>query len=369
MTPSVLHVSQPVDGGVARYVGEAAADQAARGWSVAVAAPAEGPLPRELAARGVACLPWEATRSPGPATLREARALAAVVAGFAPDVVHLHSAKAGLAGRLALRGRIPTIFQPHGWSWLACDGPMASASAAWERLAARWTDALVCVGDGEAAQGWGAGIRHPLVVIRNGVDPARFVPADVVGRATARGKLGLPLGAPLAVCVGRLTRQKGQDVLLDAWPAVRRRCPDAVLALVGDGDLRAALERVAGPGVVFAGPAADVRPWYAAADLVVLPSRWEGLPLIALEALASGRSVVGTDIPGLAEVLTPEVGALVPPDDTTALTAALARRLGHPPLVWDEGQAAVIRAKEFDLRVTLDLLAELTSATARRPCA
>jgi glycosyltransferase involved in cell wall biosynthesis len=368
VTPSVLHVSQPVDGGVATYVSAAAADQAARGWSVAVAAPAGGPLPRELAARGVACLPWEATRSPGPATLRETRTLAAVVAGFAPDVVHLHSAKAGLAGRLALRGRIPTVFQPHGWSWLACDGPMASASAAWERLATRWTDALVCVGHDEAAQGEGVGIGGTRV-IRNGVDLERFVPADVVGRAAARAKLGLPLGAPLAVCVGRLTRQKGQDVLLDAWPAVRRRCPDAVLALVGEGDLRPALERVAGPGVLFAGASADVRPWYAAADLVVLPSRWEGLPLIALEALASGRPVVGTEIPGLSEVLTPEVGALVPPDDATALTAALARRLGHPPLVWDEGQAAVIRAKEFDLRVTLDLLAELTSATARRPCA
>lgn len=245
----VLHVSQPNGGGVAVYVGQAAGDQRRRGWEVAVACPRGGDLPERCAAAGVPWFPWDARRAPGPRTLLEARSLRRLVATFAPDVVHLHSAKAGLAGRLPRRPRgSPTIFQPHGWSWLAATGRQETASRLWERLAARWTDALVCVGIGELQEGMRAGVRGEYRVVRNGVDRRRFRPADGAARLAARARLGLPATVPLAVCVGRLTRQKGQDVLLAAWPEVTARCPSARLAVVGDGEDLDALrgERVAG---------------------------------------------------------------------------------------------------------------------------
>ena len=71
----------------------------------------------------------------------EARALAGLIGSLAPDLVHLHSSKAGLAGRLALRGRRTTVFQPHAWSFEAVHGAVRAAGIAWERLAARWTHA------------------------------------------------------------------------------------------------------------------------------------------------------------------------------------------------------------------------------------
>jgi glycosyltransferase involved in cell wall biosynthesis len=335
----VLHVSQPVDAGVARVVVDLVADQVARGWDVAVACPAEGWLPEAARKAGARVAPWSATRSPGPRTVAEAQALSKIVDEFTPAVVHLHSAKAGLAGRLAVRGRLPTVFQPHAWSFEAVDGVMRVASQWWERVGAGWSDLVVAVSDSERSRGGDAGIRTPVFVARNGVDPDRWRPGN---RAAARTSLGLGDG-PLIVCVGRLTRQKGQDRLIALWPEVRAAVPGASLVLVGDGPDRTVLEAAAGPGVVFAGATDDPEPWYAAADVVVVASRWEGMALVPLEAMACERSVVATDVDGVRETLGLEAGAVVPADDGEALRAALVRRLTDPEMAGREGRAGRAR--------------------------
>ncbi|MGI5171309.1 glycosyltransferase [Spirillospora sp. CA-253888] len=358
---SVLHVSQPTHGGVAVYVVQAVREQIRRGWRVAVACPAEGELAADLAAAGIEHLPWRARRSPGPGMLGEALELGAAIGRFDPDVVHLHSSKAGLVGRLPLVARNRrVIFQPHGWSWLAAGGAQGRASLLWERAAARRADALVCVGQGELDQGRRAGVRGAAHLIRNGVDRRRFHRMDAGARTAARAELGLPEDAPVAVCVGRVTRQKGQDVLLDAWPRIRARCPRAVLALVGDGDAVDRLRERSEAGVMFVPAVADTRRWLAASTVMVLPSRWEGLPLTALEALAAGRSLVATGIPGLAEVVTPGTGALVAVEDPAGLAEAVAARLLDPALADAEGAAAAMGAAAFDAAVTFARLADLT---------
>ncbi|MFI7598065.1 glycosyltransferase [Actinoplanes sp. NPDC049681] len=366
MSVAVLHVAQPADGGVARYVVAACLDQMARGWRVSVACPDGGRLADDLARAGIPRLRWRAVRSPGPEALSEALRLRALVDRTQPDVVHLHASKAGLAGRLRPCRRVPVLFQPHGWSWLAVDGALRAASLAWERAAARWTDLLLCVGQGEAEQGRAGGVRGRYAVVQNGVDLLRFRPAGPDARAAARDRLGRPRSGTLAVCVGRLTRQKGQDVLLAAWPAVLARCPAAELALVGAGELDATLRSARAPGVTFAGAVDDVRDWLAAADVVVLPSRWEGLSLTVLEALATGRSVVVSDVPGLAEAVAPTAGARVAPGDPAALAAAVTRRLLDPALAAAEGAVAVQRAAHYDQRLTFDRLAGRTAAIAAR---
>lgn len=346
---SVLHVAQPTDGGVARYVADVAADQMARGRRVTVACPADGRLPRDVAAAGVAHETWAASREPGPGTVAEARGLAGIVARVRPDVVHLHSAKAGLAGRLAIRGRVPTVFQPHGWSWLAVRGPVAAAAVAWERWAARWTDLVVCVGTGEADLLRRNGITGRHTVVRTGVDCERYAPA------------GPKRDRPLAVCAGRVSRQKGQDVLLAAWPSVLARCPSAELVVVGPGPVPAPPV----DGVRFVGAVDDVRPWYRAADVVVLPSRWEGLPLTALEALACGTSVVGSDIPGIAEIVTDNVGRLVRSGDSAELADAILVRLTDRVRARAEGDAGrMLMRREFEARETFRRLAAVTAAVS-----
>ena len=321
-------MAQPTEAGVAQCVLEFATAQRARGIDVQVACPTDGWLAARLTAAGVPVHPWAAGRSPGPASARETRALGRIVRAVAPDLVHLHASKAGLAGRLAVHGRHPTVFQPHAWSFEAVTGPVRRATLVWERLAVRWTDALICVSEAERADGVAAGVVVPRTfVVPNGVDLAAPA-ATVQDRAAARGRLGLDPDARWCVCVGRLARQKGQDLLLAAWPAVTRDVAGARLALVGDGPDRAALAQAAPPGVVLAGARTDVPDWYAAADVVVAPSRWEGMALVPLEAMARGRSVVVSDAAGMAESVPDGAGAVVRLDPLDQLAEALVARLG-----------------------------------------
>src|SRR5215210_217459 len=122
MSPSILHVSQPREDGVARCVAALAADQVARGWTVAVATRPAGDLANDVRTAGAAVVPWQAGRELGPNVTREVVRLARILRATKPDLVHLHSSKAALAGRPALGGGRPAACQPL---------------------------ALVCVGEGE----------------------------------------------------------------------------------------------------------------------------------------------------------------------------------------------------------------------------
>ncbi|GAA2761707.1 glycosyltransferase [Streptomyces paradoxus] len=329
---AILHIAQSSGGGVARVVADLAARQVARGDRVVVACLPDTRLAAAAAQAGAEVRVWNARRSPGPALLKEAADLRRIVDSVRPDVVHLHSSKAGLAGRLALRGALPTVFQPHAWSFEAVTGLLAVASVRWERAGARWAHRLVCVSDGERRQGEAAGVHASYMIVRNGVDIGHFDSTAAPSRETARARLGIDASTPLVVCVARLCRQKGQDVLLAAWPSVTDRIPGARLVLVGDGPDRAALAARAPSSVSFAGDVADPRDWYMAADLVTLSSRWEaGMALAPLEAMACSRPVVVTDVPGAREFLPPHHAAdcLVPRDDPTALGGKMTHLLAN----------------------------------------
>lgn len=334
----VLHVTMPTTEGVAVVVLGYVRDQVQRGWDVTLACPVKGWLAERAAATGARVVTWAATRSPGPATAGETRRLAAITRAAAPDVVHLHSSKAGLAGRLALRGRTPTIFQPHGWSFHAVSGPLRAATLFWERRAVHWTSAFAFVSAAERAEGLTAGVRGRGWVIPNGVDLSRLLPADGAARAAARERLGLPPG-PIAVCVGRLSEEKGQRDLLDIWPSVRRLVPGARLVLVGDGPDHGALAALSVPAVQLVGNREDVADWLAAATVVVAPSRREGMAIVPLEAMARSRYVVATDVAGMREALAPGASTIVPAGAGQALAAALADRLSDP-----EGTDALARS-------------------------
>lgn len=356
----VLHVAQPVDAGVPRVAGDLVADQVRRGWQVTVACPQESELCASAKEAGARHLRWEARRAPGPSVPGETRRLGALVAEAGPDLVHLHSAKAGLAGRLAIRGRRPTLFQPHAWSFEAVREPLRSLTVAWERAAARWASAIVCVSEDERRRGESVGVGGRFAVLPNGVDLSRWPSAGPADQAHARQQLGLHEG-PLVLCVGRLSEQKGQDVLLEAWARVIESAPAAGLVLVGEGPSRAQLESAAPPRVRFAGKRHDVDVWVAAADVVAIPSRWEaGLPLVAMEAMARERSVVAADVAGVREGLEGGCGRVVPIEAVQPLAEALIQRLLDPALLAREGAEGRRRVeRRYDLRRTTAQMAEL----------
>jgi glycosyltransferase involved in cell wall biosynthesis len=366
-------VAQPTEGGVAAVVVHLVADQVGAGWDVAVACPPCGPLAAAAAAAGAWVLPWTAVRGVGASAVTEALRLRSLVAHVDPDLVHLHSAKAGLAGRLAIRRRRPTIFQPHAWSFDAVTGPMRWASLMWEWYANRWTDLIACVSEDERRRGPWLSEDAAVTMVPNGVDLSWFRACDDDDRARARHGLGMP-AAPTVICVGRLCRQKGQDLLLAAWPRIVEAVPPAQLVLVGDGPDRAALSAAAPAGVRFAGGTDDPRPWYAAADVVAMPSRWEGMALVQLEAMASARCLVATDVGGVRESA-PAGAAAVPVGDIDALADALIVRLLQPEVAAVEAAAGRARVcRDYDLsRATermrsayLDTIANLPEARLSR---
>ncbi|MEU6862697.1 glycosyltransferase [Streptomyces sp. NPDC046876] len=368
---------QPVDGGVARVVVDLVRAQSAAGLRPVVGCPRGGRLAADARAAGAEVLPWRAGRAPGPDLAAEVLGARRVIRRVRPDVLHAHSAKAGLAGRLAARGRVPTVFQPHAWSFDAVGGATAALALRWERFGVRWADRVLCVSEAERRVGEAEGIAAHWSVIRNGVDLDHYRPGGpdrAADRAAARTELPLPaafLGdGPLAVCVGRLCQQKGQDILLRAWREVLGNLPEARLALVGDGPDTERLRRSAPPGVLFAGATPDIRPWLRAADLVVLPSRWEGMALAPLEAMACGRPVLVSDVSGARESLPPGQGrlCLVPPEDPTALAKALGRLLAEPRLLAELGEQAQQHARtDFDVRRTTDAVTGLYHELLGRP--
>jgi glycosyltransferase involved in cell wall biosynthesis len=172
----------------------------------------------------------------------------------------------------------------------------------------------------------------PLATVPNAVGPAP-PPAD-------RSELALEPGTRLVLAVGRLVELKNHALAIAALPQV----PDATLAIAGDGPLRPDLERLAAEAGVservrFLGVRTDARALMGAADVVVMPSQPEGLPLAALETLASGTPLVATSVRGLRDLVVDGENALLVPEDPDALAAALRRVLDDPELAQRLGEA------------------------------
>ncbi|MEM7339987.1 MAG: glycosyltransferase [Actinomycetota bacterium] len=276
----------------------------------------------------------------------EHRALAAVTAALRalrPDVVHTHSSKAGVLGRVAAnRLGVPVAHTVHGWSMA---GPTSSRSmlvrarrrgvVALEQALAARTDAIVVVTEADRSAGLAAGIGQPdqYHVIRSGIDLS--VPTRAADDPHAqRAQLGVGPGF-LVGTVARLSPQKDLGTLLTGFARARRDleriAPDGPpsLVIIGGGPDHDALRtRTSALGldeyVRFLGPRADAAALVAGFDLFALSSRWEGLPRSIVEAVAAGVPVVATDVGGVSELIDHgRTGRLVAAGDADAIANAL----------------------------------------------
>jgi glycosyltransferase involved in cell wall biosynthesis len=187
-----------------------------------------------------------------------------------------------------------------------------------------------------------------VTTIPNGIDVAPFVAP--LGESSPHRELGIREGERVVGCVGRLTEQKGTEYLLRAFAVLARRRSDVKLVIVGDGELRHDLERLAdrlqiGNRVVFTGIRKDVPNLMRLFDVFALPSLWEGQPITIVEAMAAGTPVVATDVGGNAEILHHgEFGVLVPPRDENALAEAIGALLSDASRAGTLGSKAASHA-------------------------
>jgi glycosyltransferase involved in cell wall biosynthesis len=316
----VLHVIQQLGvGGAERVALTLVRSARAAGHEVAIAA-ANGPLAAEV----------DVPIHPLPLIERRLRrvplaasAVARVLRAERPDIVHVHNPAMALAAGLAtLRGRrVPTLVSVHGV-------PERDDRAAARTLRLAGLPAVAC-GPAIAEALTAHGVRL-LATIPNGV-PSPPPPAN---RASVRAEWNLEPGRPLVLSVGRLVPEKNHSLAIEAIA----RVPGASLAIVGagpmEGELRARATREGvADRVVFAGARTDAWQLMGAADVVVLASHGEGMPLTVLEALAIGTPLVATRVRGIVGLVEDgRTGLLVPEDDSSALAAALERVLTDEPL-------------------------------------
>ena len=268
---------------------------------------------------------------------------------FNPHIVHTHTTKAGVVGRIAamLTGVPVRVHTFHGHVLRGYFSPTVTRLVAFvERMLARRTTALVAVGERVRDELLAAGVarRDQFTVIPPGV----ALP-QLVDRAEARVALELSSDGPVVLFVGRLTAVKRLDRLLEAFAEVRDRVPDAVLVVAGEGDLTDEVRSVAaslGDAVRLVGWQSDVARLYASADLVVISSDNEGMPVTLLEAAMAGVPGVTTDVGSAAEVVEHGVTGLVVPPDAGALSAALVELLLDAERRSVMGRAAAERAAE-----------------------
>jgi len=264
-----------------------------------------------------------------------ARRLPRLLDGRSFDIVHSLLFRAHLLGRLAARRigarAIVNSYRNSG-----------EAGSGWLLRADRWTEARVTRFHLQSSalatalqQRLGVASER-CVVIPNGIDLAEADAALAIGRDEARKQVGLfPIDLAIA-CVGRLHEEKGVAHLVGAFHALLQVQPTARLLLAGDGPERAALEGIVrtlrlGPFVRFLGSVASPWPLLAAADIFVLPSRWEGMPNALLEAMAAGLPAVATAVGAVPEMVVDGREALVvPPGDAGALARALAELATRP---------------------------------------
>lgn len=193
--------------------------------------------------------------------------------------------------------------------------------------------------------------RSIVRVVPNGADLPDPEREEVESRRWRERFLATPL-KPLWVVAGRLEEQKGHDVLFEALSTLVQNGLDFTLVVAGEGSRRSWLESQAlslklAPRVQFVGQVEDVGGLLAAADAVLMPSRWEGLPLVLLEALVRGRPVVATAVGGVADVVEDGVtGTLVPAGDAAALAAALEQLQRKADRAWRMGRAGAERVRE-----------------------
>ena len=329
----------------------------------AIGISADGPYVASIEALGIRHIDLPgATRSVDPkADLNAMVSLWRILREERPDVIHTHTPKPGIYGRIIGRlAGVPAVLNTvHGLYATPDDPPVKRAIVyALEAVAARFSDTELIQSAEDFTLLTDRRITRPerTVLLGNGVDLERFAPVPPAERKAVRRALDITDDRVVVGMVGRLVAEKGYNELFEAAEQLDDRCLVVVIGPhepeKGDALDSAAVARAEQNGVRFLGMRSDVDALYGAMDIFVLPSYREGFPRAAMEAAASGIPIVATDIRGCREVVAHgENGLLVPVRDGDALAAAVTRLSDDADLRTRMGEAGRAKAeREFDER-------------------
>jgi len=288
-----------------------------------------------------------------------------------PDIVHTHSSKAGILGRLAAKiAGVPHIIHtPHGHVFYGPLGIIASKIFLWvETIFSKFTDRMVALTDGEKNDYIKLSVCPPqkLFKIHSGVDLEQFMQSNG-NRVAKKRSLGLDQNSTVIGFVGWLLPIKGPAYLLQAMTHIWPEHPTASLVMVGKGeldvDLRAqALKMNANGRIKFLGWREDIHEIMPVFDLLVLPSLNEGMGRVLVEAMAAGKPVVASEVGGIPDLVKHgETGYLVRPADEKALANGIKKLLNDPESARQMGQRGKEYCRQFSLEAMIQKLEDLYS--------
>ena len=289
-----------------------------------------------------------------------------------PSIVHTHTSKAGILGRLAAKiVRVPKIVHtPHGNVFYGHFGFLLSRFSLWiEKFFSKFTDRMVALTDGEMDDYIKLSVCPPekLLKIHSGVDFTQFKLTNS-NNVEKRRSLGLSPHDMVIGFVGWLLPIKGPEYLIKAMEYVWPEYPETSLVFVGKGDLdvnlRAqALEVSANGRVKFLGWRDDINEIMPVFDMLVLPSLNEGMGRVLVEAMAAGKPVVASRVGGIPDLVQHgETGYLVPPADEKALADSIKKLLDDPENAWEMGQRGKEYCQQFSLEAMIEKLDDLYSS-------
>lgn len=361
---SMLQILEPSGGGSGRHFLDLCRTMKQRGHAVtAIYSPvrAEEPFVAELKAIGLDAVHSVAMkRSPGPSDIPAWLKIRRIIAEGGPfDIIHGHSSKAGALARARVPGgATPVVYTPHAFRTmdptLGGKGRLAFGGIEW-LLGSLFSDRIICVSQDEYDHALALGIpRKRLNVVVNGVSPPPAGQRDAIRSRFNVGKDDVLYGF-----IGRLSAQKAPERLIDAFAQIAARQPNARLLMIGSGEMTDEIKgRIEASGLenriylnsTIPGPAA-----IDAFDVVVMPSRYEAMSYVALEAAAGGKPLLLTDVGGAGTVLDHGVNGLMVPnsDDPTALAEAMAQ-FGDPQRLAGFTAEAKLRRNRYTLSAMAD---------------
>lgn len=320
----LLHIAETIRGGIASYLNELHPQQQASFGAENIHYVVPSDHRGDLAIDDAQMTTFERSGRSVSGLFHMLRASLQAIDSFRPDVVHLHSSFAGLVLRpaLAARPQAPSvIYCPHGWAFSRETGRLShQVSKAAENLLARTTDRIICISADEFNEAVRAGISADrLTLVPNGISKTRPEPPPVAATwPTQKAKV---------LFIGRLDRQKGYDLLIEA----ARRLEDVLdVRIVGASVVNKFDGPAVHPNVTLLGwlDRREIETHLEAADLVVIPSRWEAFGLVALEAMRAAKPILAFKIGALPEIVVDGVtGVLCEPVNAAELVEGFRRAL------------------------------------------
>lgn len=322
----VLHITQATIGGTLEYIKLFFSHIDREKYEIYLVCPSYGPMKEEIEKLGVTVYPIEMTHDISiKDDLKSFWNLKKLIAKVKPDLVHLHSSKAGVLGKLASYvNKVPVIYNAHGWSFsMDVSNFKKYIYILIERFTSKFCDVIVNISNYEymLAKQYKIAPDNKMITIHNGIDTNKFDSYNIHLKEDILKELGIPNNALIIGMIARISEQKDPVKFVNIAQRICESIDNAYFVLVGDGEQRDKIENIISEyklndRIKITGWVNDVNKYLSIFDIAILTSRWEGFGLVIAEYMAASKPVVASNIGGIPELIVDKYnGDLINLDD------------------------------------------------------